>query len=897
MLLKIGWLHVRLKLKFATELTKDRRDVPKEKKNQFQDVKEGQFDPIFLSGVFMRKDNALVERKTRSDEMRKILFLVLGISLILPTIYAQDLLHWGDEGLPIVTESNAQYEQKIIVTPDSDIFVGWVDNRNGNSDRLIFEDDIYLQRLDRNGNKYWQQNGLPLAVASGQQYFLDMIFDGDDGVILAWTSYNNRKSKIYVQRVDRNGTLRWGPEGVLVNSGEEEFYPRLVSDGRGGAFIIWGRGSFTSVKSIQAQHISAEGNLLWPEEGIQIYVSKLNRFVRMPVAVTSDNNGFMCLLYYVEIGSNNNYLVAQHLDYDGNKVWGEKGIDIVTRPTFIDNYSIINDGEGGAIICWDLMAQRINASGSLLWGNGKQLLPPPRYYYSLSQNKVMWGKDGNFLFGSFFHSHYTGIPNILDIQKFSINGDLLWGDGKRAAEISTESSDTFNFDMCQDASGGLFVTWIDGSDTLHCVPYLQHFNERGDKLLDNSLALIDQIYASYNSRPVAVADNLGGAIVVWQDARNIRYINRDIYSQRVYENHAPVISDIPDQVINEGNLLQFSVSATDSDGDILTYSASNLPEGANFDAATKTFTWTPDYDQAGTYPNIKFTVSDGSLTDEETIIITVNNTNRGPIFNPIGNKSVNEGTLLQFTISAIDPDGDTVTYSAINLPVGATIDSQTGKFNWTPGYTQAGKYIVTFIASDGTLSAGETITITVNNINGPPVFEPIGDKTINRLKLLRFYIRATDPDGDRITYDATNLPWGAYFNKWTGMFVWVPRIWQAGDFRVTFIAKDRYGHQSSKTITISVINRAPILNPIGDKTIQARRLLIFKLHADDPDIIDRYSLNYYAEGLPQGAFLGKLGGVFIWVPKANQRGVYRVRFYVKDPPGAIDDETITITVK
>jgi hypothetical protein len=57
----------------------------------------------------------------------------------------------------------------------------------------------------------------------------------------------------------------------------------------------------------------------------------------------------------------------------------------------------------------------------------------------------------------------------------------------------------------------------------------------------------------------------------------------------------------------------------------LTYSASNLPQGASFTPATRTFSWTPTNDQAGVYPNVRFQVSDGSLTDSENITITVNN--------------------------------------------------------------------------------------------------------------------------------------------------------------------------------------------------------------------------------------------------------------------------------
>jgi hypothetical protein len=89
-------------------------------------------------------------------------------------------------------------------------------------------------------------------------------------------------------------------------------------------------------------------------------------------------------------------------------------------------------------------------------------------------------------------------------------------------------------------------------------------------------------------------------------------------------NHAPVLAPIGNKVGAEGSAMSFTVSATDADGDSLTYSASVLPSGAAFDAASRTFSWTPTYDQSGTY-TIRFQVTDGSSSDYEDITITVGN--------------------------------------------------------------------------------------------------------------------------------------------------------------------------------------------------------------------------------------------------------------------------------
>src|SRR5205814_893786 len=142
----------------------------------------------------------------------------------------------------------------------------------------------------------------------------------------------------------------------------------------------------------------------------------------------------------------------------------------------------------------------------------------------------------------------------------------------------------------------------------------------------------------------------------------------------------------------EASLLTFTLSASDADSDALTYSASGLPAGASFDAATKTFSWTAGYDQAGSYPGVTFTVTDGTALVSETITITITYTKRARALAAIGAKTGAEASLLTFTLSASDADSDALTYSANGLPAGASFDAATKSFSWTPAYDQAGSY-------------------------------------------------------------------------------------------------------------------------------------------------------------------------------------------------------------
>ncbi len=267
-------------------------------------------------------------------------------------------------------------------------------------------------------------------------------------------------------------------------------------------------------------------------------------------------------------------------------------------------------------------------------------------------------------------------------------------------------------------------------------------------------------------------------------------------------NHAPVLN-VGDRSATEMAELRFTVDATDADaGDTLSYSAPYLPAGAGFTPATRTFAWTPTFEQIGVH-HATFEVDDGQVAVSETIAIAVySGSNHPPVLDAIDDKSVDEGQTLSFSVSATDIDsGDTLSYSASGLPIGADFSDQA--FTWTPTYDQSGTYDVTFTVSDGVADDSETITISVGNVNRAPVLETIGSQSVNENFSLSFSVSATDPDGDSVSYSATGLPSGASFVA--GVFTWTPGYDQAGSYPVTFTASDGV-LTDSEEITISVTN-------------------------------------------------------------------------------------------
>ena len=380
-------------------------------------------------------------------------------------------------------------------------------------------------------------------------------------------------------------------------------------------------------------------------------------------------------------------------------------------------------------------------------------------------------------------------------------------------------------------------------------------------------------------------------------------------------NRPPVLQLIGNRSVNENEFLSFTLMASDPDGDSVSFDVANLPTGAvltDNDDNSAQFQWTPSYAQAGNFQLQFIVVDDGSpvASDSEQITITVGDVNRPPVLQLIGNRSVNENEFLSFTLMASDPDANNVSFDVANLPAGAILSDNndgTAQFQWTPTYVQAGNFQLQFLINDDgspVASDSEQITITVGDVNRPPVLQPIGNRSVNENESLSFTLMASDPDGDNVSFNVDNLPTGAVLTDngdGTAQFQWIPTYSQADNFIVNFtVSDDGLPSESDSeqiTITVGDVNRLPELQSIGNRSVNENELLAFTLIASDPDGDNLY---FAVDNLQTGADFIDIGdgtAQFSWT--ATQSGEFSVIFSVTDDgsPSASDEEFITISVE
>jgi hypothetical protein len=520
-------------------------------------------------------------------------------------------------------------------------------------------------------------------------------------------------------------------------------------------------------------------------------------------------------------------------------------------------------------------------------------------------------------------------------------GTLTWptevGDAGRYDNVTIRATDTGNPPLSSERSFTIRVYPAGGGPLVEPIP---------DAALAETQALIVDVLASdlNGPAPVLSADNMppgstfvdngnGTGTFSWQtdydDAgvySNVLIVATDsvIPSLQYVEpfsitvtdvNRPPVIDPVDDQSVTAGATLEFDVTTSDPDGAVPSLNASGLPSGAAFTDngnGVATVRWSPAAGDIGVH-RITVTANDNQqppLADDVSFSIIVE-PNDPPVLDPIGDRSVNENTTLSFLVAAIDPEFMPLMLEISNLPVGAIFQDHgdgMGTFTWKPDYDDAGTYaditVTVTDSGDPIQSDSETFTITVENVDRPPVLDPVGDQFGEEQQPLSFGVSASDPDGEVPALQIANLPAGASFvdhRNGAGTFSWTPSFEDAASspFELTIVAAS--GElEDIETISVYIgnVNRPVSIDPVEDQSVQEGTWLQFSVYARDEDgtIPALSALN----APPGAAFVdnGDGTGTFAWQPATGSAATspYALTFMATDGSlEATEDVVITVT--
>jgi len=264
-------------------------------------------------------------------------------------------------------------------------------------------------------------------------------------------------------------------------------------------------------------------------------------------------------------------------------------------------------------------------------------------------------------------------------------------------------------------------------------------------------------------------------------------------------NLPPVASTIQPPAAATGQVYSYAIPAfTDPESQTLAYTASGLPAWLSFNSTSRILTGTPT--QSASYTITVSATDPGSLTTSVPVVI-VAGPNQAPVAPASTTQPAETTQFFSYTVPAFtDPEGKLLTYSASGLPGWLNFNTSTRQLYGTP--TQAGFHSVSIRATDP-LSLFSTVVVGVRAfVNQPPVPPAVNAQTAELGYPFSYTVPAfTDPDGQLLSYSASDVPDWLTFTNTTRVLTGTPT--QAGSYSLTVKATDPRSLSASVRVVIN----------------------------------------------------------------------------------------------
>ena len=375
-------------------------------------------------------------------------------------------------------------------------------------------------------------------------------------------------------------------------------------------------------------------------------------------------------------------------------------------------------------------------------------------------------------------------------------------------------------------------------------------------------------------------------------------------------NTAPVADAGPDRDVVTGATVTLDGSGShDADNQPITYLWTIVTKPAGSAAAFVDGTLVgPTFvaDLPGQYVT-RLVVNDGRTdSDADTVTITATGTaNAAPQAFAGLDRSVFRTSTVQLDGSgSVDADGNPLTYrwSFASVPGGsAAVLSSTTAANPTFPADFPGTYVVQLIVNDGKVDgAPDTVVVEVLEQHPPELQVKQASYTVQDGHALTFTVGATDPDGDPVVLSAAPALANAAFVATngvnaTGTFTFSPTSEQKGIQPIVFTARDPQGLTDERQVTITVthVNRPPVLDVSADVSVTEGKVLTIPLVYSDPD---GDIVTTSASPLPDNSLFVPSTATITFAPDYSQAGEYTIHCEASDGQATSGQKAVHVTV-
>ncbi|NQV03200.1 MAG: T9SS type A sorting domain-containing protein [Bacteroidia bacterium] len=441
----------------------------------------------------------------------------------------------------IIDTVGYQVLPKVAVNTNGESYISWFSQQD-----TISYFEIYLQRLDADGNKLWNDDGLLVSNHPTWTWVTDydLTVDTDGFAIVVTQDARTGFSDVFAYRISPDGTFEWGPDGIaLTNDDNFDPSPQVVVTTDDNIVFMWAAepADTNEFTQINLQKLSMDGQQLWAGNTV---ISHDTMHCWMPHIIATEDTGV--LVVWVETHSTdtsavgnwpNMYPMAQKIDGNGNEQWPEPAaIDTLNNmPLFTFEVSLVSDGNNGFFIGWmafpagpsyNSYIQHVNSEGIPQWtANGVPVSDSVQYQHYdpsltyLPQDEelfVFWNVLNKFIWTEAIYG-----------QKYTMDGQNQWTDGGKIfigwysyqdtliglSGIKKTSEDDFTMFFENE-----FISII-GTDTILANNYIaQRLDRNGNSVWeDNKLVFANS--ASSKGR-ITLSELVNEQwIAVWQDCR------------------------------------------------------------------------------------------------------------------------------------------------------------------------------------------------------------------------------------------------------------------------------------------------------------------------------------------------------------------------------------------
>jgi hypothetical protein len=426
------------------------------------------------------------------------------------------------------------------------------------------DSDIRAQRISRDGKLVWGDIDHPVAVATSRDIETSPVAcdDGEGGAFVVYEyEFADGEHKgdrdIVVEHVDRNGKVLWAEPKAIASSKGLEAKPIVVSDGQGGAIVVYSWTGADGDHDLMAARFDHEGKCLWNDGKKPAVVANSPGTERNP-CVTSDGQGGILVFFEWEGKNGDVDIMAQHITAEGKVLWeaNDRALDVAASANLERHPVAVSDGAGGAIVVFeleytsgeykgdtDIMAQRVSRDGKLLWGDSTHsatVASSPE----LERNPAAIADGAGGALVAFELDPRSG-ENKGDIdvfaQRIDAEGHMKWNDAKNSVQVSSSKDLERRPAVASDGAGGMIVA---------VESELQAEANKGDiDIVAQRMSGAGEMLWQEGKRstgvgtsrvwqelaPIVLSDGLGGAIIVYEaTARKGEYVgDHDIEAARV----------------------------------------------------------------------------------------------------------------------------------------------------------------------------------------------------------------------------------------------------------------------------------------------------------------------------------------------------------------------------